>query len=51
MPAQRRQRNVINEAPRAIAEPQSEKESFEFLVSEEIFRTIRFYTNRKLREI
>ena len=50
MPARRRQRNIINEAPRAIAQPQSEKESFECLVSKEIFRII-LHTNRKLREI
>ena len=46
-----RQRNIITEAPKAITQPQSEKESFECLVSEEIFRTILFHTNRKLREI
>ena len=51
MPAQRRQRNIINKAPRAIAQPQSEKESLECLVSKEIFRTILLHTNRKLREI
>ena len=51
MPAQRRQRNIISEAPRAIAQPQSEKESLECLVSEEIFRTIPLHTNRKLRKI
>ena len=51
MPTRRRQRNIITEAPRAIAQPQSEKESFECLVSEEIFRTILLHTNRKLREI
>ena len=50
MPKRRRQRNIITEAPRAIAQPQSEKESFECLVSEEIFRTILLHTNRKLRE-
>ena len=36
MPTRRRQRNIITQAPRAIAQPQSEKESFECLVSEEI---------------
>ena len=41
---------VITETPRAIAQPQSENESFECLVSEEIFRTILLHTNRKLRE-
>ena len=51
MPVRRRQRNIINEAPKAIAQPQNVKKSFECLVSEEIFRTILFYTNRKLREI
>ena len=51
MPARRRQRNIIDGAPRAIAQPQSEKESLECLVSEEIFRTILLHKNRKLREI
>ena len=51
MPARRPQRNIINEAPRAIAQPHSEKENFECLVSEEIFRTILLQTNKKLREI
>ena len=51
MPTRRRQKNIITEAPRAIAQPQSEKESFEGLVSEEIFGTILLHTNRKLREI
>ena len=51
IPTRRRQRNIITEAPRAIAQPQNEKESFECLVSEEIFRTIFLHTNRKLREI
>ena len=50
MTARRRQRNIITEAPRAIAQPQSEKESFECLVSEKIFRTLLLHTNRKLRE-
>ena len=33
MPARRLQRNIITEAPRAIAPPQSENESFECLVN------------------
>ena len=33
MPARRLQRNIITEAPRAIAQAQSENESFECLVS------------------
>ena len=49
MPARRRQRNIINEAPRTIAQLQSERESFECLVSEEIFRTILFHTNKKIQ--
>ena len=51
MPAQRRQKNIINKGPRAIAQPQSEKESLECLISEEIFRAIFLHTNKKLREI
>ena len=51
MSARRRQRNIINESPTAIAQPQIEKESFECLVCEEIFRIILLHTNRKLQEI
>ena len=51
MPSRRRQRNIINEVLRAIAQPQSEKESLDCLVSKEIFRTILLHKNRKLREI
>ena len=51
MPARRHQRDIINKAPRAIAQPQIEKENFECFVSEEIFRIILLHTNRKLREI
>ena len=50
MPARRRRRDIINEASRAIAQPQSEKESFECLVSEETFRIILLHINRKLQE-
>ena len=42
---------MITETPRTILNPQSEKASFEALISEEILRTIFMYTNRKLREI
>ena len=51
MPAKRRQKNIINKGPRAIAQSQSEKESLKCLISEEIFRAILLHTNKKLREI
>ena len=51
IPTRRRLRNVITETPRAVVCPQSEKESFECLVSEEILRTVLMHTNRKVREI
>ena len=51
IPTRRRLSNVITETPRAVVCPQSEKESFECLVSEEIMCTVLMHTNRKVREV
>jgi len=51
IPARRRRRNIMTESPRVIAQPQTEKESFELLISEEILRTTLMHTNRKVKEV
>ena len=51
IPNRRRRRNTLTQTPRAIATPQTECESFEHMITEEIMRTVLRYTNRKCREV
>ena len=51
IPNQRRRRNTLTQTPRAIATSQTECESFEHMITEEIMRTILRYTNGKCREV
>ena len=51
IPNRRRRRNILTQRPRAIATPQTEIESFEHMLTEEIMRTVLRNTNRKVREL
>ena len=51
IPNRRRRRNILTQRPRVIANPQSESESFEQMLTEEIMRTVLRNTNRKVREL
>ena len=51
IPNRRRLRNTLTQTPRAIATPQTECESFEHTITEEIMQTVLRYTNRKCREV
>ena len=51
IPNRRRRRNILTQRPRAIATPQTDIESFEHMLTEEIIRTVLRNTNRKVREL
>ena len=47
----RRRRNTLTQTPRAISTTQTECETFEHMITEEIMRTVLGYTNSKCREV
>ena len=51
IPARPRMLNILIQSSKVIANPQSEIESFDLFLSEDILRTVLMRTNRKAREI
>ena len=51
IPTRQRMRNILTQSFKVIANPRSEIESFELLLSEDILRTDLVHTNRKAREV
>ena len=47
----RRRRNILTQQPRAIGRPQTERQSFKLMLTQDILRTAIRYTNRTIREV
>ena len=50
IPNRRRRRNILTQQPRAIGRPQTERQSFMLMLTQDILRTAIRYTNRTIRE-
>ena len=50
IPNRRRRRNILTQQPSAICRPQTERQSFKLMLTQDILRTAIRYTNRTIRE-